>query len=225
MHYVYILLNKAKTRTYTGVADDVYKRDIMTNIRLTVILVTFFLFTANVPIILGEEQDKTATIEILNPEYTKPPNINDNVEINTESTLEDILKKVNYCYSTRDFDKAIELCELALKKTNDKNAIAIINFSLSSNYLEKGIEAYGKNKDDSYYKLSIEFANKNLEVFPYNWQALGNLGAVYLNMGDYKQATFYFSQAEKYLDKNDPNYASIEYQRNLAEEMSKRKRF
>jgi len=26
MHYVYILLNEAKTRTYTGVADDVNKR-------------------------------------------------------------------------------------------------------------------------------------------------------------------------------------------------------
>ena len=26
MHYVYILLNRAKTRTYTGVADDVNKR-------------------------------------------------------------------------------------------------------------------------------------------------------------------------------------------------------
>jgi putative endonuclease len=26
MHYVYILLNKAKTRTYTGVTDDVNKR-------------------------------------------------------------------------------------------------------------------------------------------------------------------------------------------------------
>ncbi len=26
MHYVYILLNEAKTRTYTGVADDVSKR-------------------------------------------------------------------------------------------------------------------------------------------------------------------------------------------------------
>ncbi len=26
MHYVYILLNQAKTRTYTGVADDVNKR-------------------------------------------------------------------------------------------------------------------------------------------------------------------------------------------------------
>ena len=31
MHYVYILLNEAKTRTYTGVADDVEKRLAMHN--------------------------------------------------------------------------------------------------------------------------------------------------------------------------------------------------
>jgi putative endonuclease len=31
MHYVYILLNEAKTRTYTGVADDVNKRLVLHN--------------------------------------------------------------------------------------------------------------------------------------------------------------------------------------------------
>lgn len=158
------------------------------------------------------------TVEILNPEYVKPPKIEDNIEINSESTLEEILKKTNYYYSIHDFDKAIELCELALKKTNDRNIIARINFSLSSNYLEKGIEAYERNKDDSFYKLSIQSAKKYLEVDPHSWQALGNIGSAYFNMGDWKQAIFYFSEAEKYLDKSNPNYAAIEVTRSIAEE-------
>ena len=161
-------------------------------------------------------------IDISNPEYVKPPRPEDNIAINSESTVEELLKKTNYYYSIHNFDQAIELCELALKKTSDKNLIAEINFSLSSNYLEKGIEAYKRNKDDSFYKLSIQSAKKCLEVISDSWQALGNIGAVYMNMRDWKQAIYYFSEAEKYMNKNDPNYASMEFQRNLCEEMSKK---
>lgn len=57
---------------------------------------------------------------------------------------------------------------------------------------------------------------------PENWQALANIGGVYFNMKDWKQAAYYFSEAEKYLDKNDPNYAAVELQRGLSEEMSGR---
>jgi tetratricopeptide (TPR) repeat protein len=165
---------------------------------------------------------KSVTIEILNPEYAKLPDMKNNIEINSESTVEEIFKKVTYYYSTHDFDKAIELCKLALQKTDDRNLIAEINFSLSSNYLEKGIEAYNRNKDDSFYKLSIQSAKKCLEVMPDSWQALANIGSVYTNMRDWKQALFYISEAEKYLNKNDPNYAALEIHRNLVEEMSKK---
>jgi tetratricopeptide (TPR) repeat protein len=110
----------------------------------------------------------------------------------------------------------------ALKKTTDRELIAKINYSLSSNYFEKGIEIYNRDKDDSFYKLSIQYAKKCLEVIPNCWQALFNIGGVYLNMRDWKQAIFYLSEAEKYLDKNNPNYAAVEVERNLAEEMSKR---
>ena len=195
----------------------------MKNVRLIVILGTIFLLSANVSILLAEEKEKVANIEIFNPEYAKPANVNDNVDINAESSVEDIFKKVNYYYANQNFDKAIELLEMALKKTSDRELVAKINFGLSSNYLEKGIEAYKVNKDESFYKLSIQFAKKSLEVIPDNWQALANLGSVYLNMGDYKQAVFYFLEAEKYLDKNNPNYAALEYHRNLAEEMGKGK--
>ncbi|MFH0839241.1 MAG: hypothetical protein V1893_03545 [Candidatus Omnitrophota bacterium] len=193
----------------------------MKGFRLFAILISIFLFSDNV-LILQAEENKPTDIEIMNSEYTKPPDVNDNVEITSESNVENILKKVDYYYASRDFDKAIELCELALKRTNDRNLIAMINFSLSSNYLEKGIEAYRRNKDDSFYKLSIQCAKKCLEVFPNTWQALGNIGSAYLNMEDYKQSAFYFSEAEKYLDKNSPIYAEIELHRKLAEEMSRK---
>lgn len=162
-------------------------------------------------------------IEILNPGYTKPPDESNNVEISPESDIQDIMKKLEYYYSTRDFDKAIELGEAALKKTTDRNLLGEINYSLSSNYLEKGIDAYSKNKDDSFYKLSIQFAKKALEVFPDSWQALGNIGTVYFNMKDWQQAIYYLTQAEKYIDKSDPSYASLELTRNFAERMSQEK--
>lgn len=195
----------------------------MTKRILIAVFSVFFITCANNSILFAEEKGKTVAIEILNPKYTKPANINDNVEINTESTIEDIFKKINYYYATHDWDKAIELCELALKKTDDRNFIANINFSLSSHYLQKGNEAYQNNKDDSFYKLSIQYAKKCLESIPNSWQALANIGSVYLNTGDYKQAIFYFSEAEKYLDKNDPNYVALEIHRNMAEELDKGK--
>ena len=98
----------------------------------------------------------------------------------------------------------------------------MIHYSLSSNYLEKGNEAYIRNKDDSFYKLSIQFAKKTLEVFPGSWQAFSNIGTDYFNMRDWRNAIVYFSEAEKYLDSNDPNYAAIETERKISEKMMKR---
>jgi len=161
-------------------------------------------------------------IDILNPGYAKLPDENNNIEIDSGSDVKDILKKVDYYYSMHEYDKAIELCEAALKKTTDKNLIGAINYSLSSNYLERGIDAFNNNNDDSFYKLSIESAKKSLEVYPESWQAWGNIGTVYFNMKDWKQAIYYLKEAEKYIDKNNPSYASIKFTRNLAEEMEKR---
>jgi len=158
-------------------------------------------------------------VEILNPRYAKPPNIKDNIEINSKSTVKEILKKTNYYYSIHNFDKAIELGEMALKKTNDKKLITAINFSLSSNYLEKGKEVYGRDGDNSFYKLSIQFSRKVLEEMPYSWQALSNIGTVYFNTKNWELAIFYLSEAEKYLNKNDPNYVAIVAGRNIAERM------
>ncbi|MBU2103044.1 MAG: hypothetical protein ABH865_01830 [Candidatus Omnitrophota bacterium] len=169
-----------------------------------------------------KSKKQTLVIDIVNSEYMKAPNINDNIEITDTSTVEDIFKKINYHYANREFDKAIELCELALTKTNDRELTARIYFSLSSHYLEKGIQPYLKNKDDSFYKKSLEFAKKSLEVFSTNWQVLANMGAVYLNMGDWKQAAFYYLEAEKCLNKDDPHYGEIKSMRVLAETQSKK---
>lgn len=162
---------------------------------------------------------ESVIVEILNPGYAKPPNIKDNIEINSGSTVKEILKKTNYYYSIHDFDKAIELGEMALKKTNDRKLIAAINFSLSSNYLEKGTEAYGRNGDNSFYKLSIQFSRKVLEEIPDSWQALSNIGTVYFNTKNWEPAIFYLSEAEKYLNKNNPSYAAIAAARSIAERM------
>ncbi len=165
---------------------------------------------------------KPVVLDIPNPEYLKPPKEEENIKIDSESTVSEMLKKINYYYASRDFDKAIELGQLALTKTTDPLLITEIQFSLSSNYLEKGIQAYGDNKDDSFYKLSIEFSKKVLEKITDSWQVYNNIAAVYFNTRDWKQAKFYYSQAEKYLDKRDPNYAVIRAEREIAEDMLSR---
>ena len=161
-------------------------------------------------------QDKTR-IDILNPEYIKLPKENDNVEITAESTLEDILRKIDYYYASRNFDESIVLCKATLKKADNKQFIAAINFSLSSSYLEKGINAYLENDDDSFYKLSIQHARKTLEVFPDSWQALSNIGAVYFNMGDYKQAILFGKKSLKI----EPNNTRLQENLKLYEETIK----
>lgn len=171
------------------------------------------------------QQDKKKTnliIEIVNPEYSKAPDKNQNVLITDTSSIEDMLKKINYYYATHEFDKAIELGELALTKTEDKALRAQLYFGLSSNYLEKGIGPFAENNDDSYYKKSIEYAKKSLEVIPDSWQILGNLGAVHLNMRDWKQAIYYYREALKYLSKDSPRYESMVTELLMAEEMLKR---
>lgn len=207
------------------------KGDGMEKIRYFFILLFVFLTAANFALLQAEDtlqatDTRTPTaLEILNPEYTKPPNFDDNVEITDASSAEDILKSVNFNYSLHNFDKAIELCKLALSRTSDVTLIARINFSLSLNYLEKGIEAFKVKNDYSYYKLSIEHAKKCLEVIPDNWQALVNIGTVYLNTREWDKAISYFDQALKYMDGSEPDYASIEFERNLALKMKKARQY
>lgn len=143
----------------------------------------------------------------------------DKVDIAAESSVEDILKKADYYYSIKDFDKAIQLCETALKKTDDPDLIAKINLSLGSSYLEKGKAAYNNNKDESLLKLSIQCAKKYLENDPYSARALYIIAFAYFEMQDWKQTVFYFSEAEKFADPSNTEYlATIENSRKIAEE-------
>lgn len=182
---------------------------------------TLYYFFSEVKSIDGKPVNiskESVVPDISNAESAKSSNRVDNVDITAESTVEDMLMKADYCYSIKDFDKAIKLCEAALKKTDDKNLITKINLSLSSNYLEKGREAYKINKDDSFYKLSIQSAKKYLEADPYSCLALSNIGFAYFEMQDWKQAVFYFTEVENYVDKSDPSNAAIETARSTAEE-------
>ena len=121
-----------------------------------------------------------------------------------------ILSNTAYRYfSERQFDKAIELYEEALAKAQDNNLKAMIYLGLSSSYLEKGIAPYLKEKNDSFYKKSLEYADQCLILAPKEWKALGNKGTVYMNTGDYKQADFFYSEAEKYVDQNSPYYKQL----------------
>jgi tetratricopeptide (TPR) repeat protein len=112
-------------------------------------------------------------------------------------------------FDTGDFDKAIEFFEQALTKDPDFNLKVALLFTLSSAYLEKGITTYTLNKDDGFYQKSLEYANKCLELKPNDWKALGNIGTVYMNLSNLEKADFYFTEAEKYADKNSPEYQQL----------------
>lgn len=158
------------------------------------------------------------TLEITNPEYSRPPEISDNLKITAESSIEDVLRKADFHYATHNHEQAIALLERASKMTDDKTILSDIYGALSSNYLEKALV----RENTVYYESSIRFAKKSLEITPNNWQVLANLGSIYANTGDHKQAIFYFSEAQKYVNKNDPNYEALEYHRRLSEEIYKK---
>lgn len=72
---------------------------------------------------------------------------------------------VKHFYS-QEFDKAIECYEKALAKALDDKEKARLFFNLSSAYLEKGISVYWEKKDDSFYKKSLEYSRKCLDIIP-----------------------------------------------------------
>lgn len=139
-----------------------------------------------------------------------------------KTTAEDILRDALREYAKHDFDTAIELCESALKKTEDRTLIGQINYALSSSYLEKGIPEYKQTGKDTFFNLAIEHAQKVLEVFPESWQALANLGSVFFNMKDWERAIPYLLEAQRFLDETDPNYQALELQYQFASEMLKK---
>lgn len=113
------------------------------------------------------------------------------------------------CLHAGNFDKAIELFEKALAKAQDPKLKAKIFLGLCSSYLEKGIEPFISRHDDSFYKKSLQYANEYLKIVPNQWQAIGNIGTVYMNMGDYEKADAYYKEAIKYADRKSVFYKQL----------------
>ena len=112
-------------------------------------------------------------------------------------------------FSSGQFDKAIEYYEKALDKTNDTDLEIKILTMISSSYLEKGITKYVTNKDDRDYRKAIDYAEQALKIKQNYWAALGNIAVVYMNMDQLEKADFYYSEAEKYIEKNSPEYQQL----------------
>lgn len=112
-------------------------------------------------------------------------------------------------FYSQEFDKAIEYYEKALAETTDSQQKANLFFNLSSAYLEKGIVSYWKDKDDSFYKKSLEYVQKCLDIIPSYWQALANVATVYMNMNELEKADYYYTEAEKYVDADSPYYKQL----------------
>jgi len=113
------------------------------------------------------------------------------------------------CLHSGKFDEAIKLYEKALAKAQDPALKAGILLGLSSCYLEKGIEPFSSKKDSSFYKKSMQYANECLKIVPNQWQALGNVGTIYMNMGDYEKADSCYREAMKYVDKGSVFYKRL----------------
>lgn len=125
------------------------------------------------------------------------------------SNGEDLARLAAQYFNSRQFDKAIEVGQMALTKITDKNLKSDILFTLSSAHLEQGIIPFIKNKDDSNYKKSIEYAQECLNITPGHWKALANIATVYMNMGELEKADIYYTEAEKYTDNNSPYYQQL----------------
>ena len=118
-------------------------------------------------------------------------------------------------FGKKDYDQAIEFFKKSLEKNPPEKLKPEILATLSSAYLEKGVEPYALNKDDTLYREAISYARKSLELDAKNWLALANLGTLYMNMGDLAQADYFYTEAEKYMDKNDLRYQRLIFQRDL----------
>jgi len=194
-------------------------------LKFSIIVITTGVLILGSKGLMGQEQERRGVMVFENPEHAKLPDETENIEITGSSPVEDMLKSINYNYAHRDFDKAIELGEAALEKTDDQQLVGLIDFSLSSCYLEKGIQAHMKiGNDGGYWRKSIEYAQKALDVYPQSWQALANIGSAYTNMKKWEQADEYFIEAQKHLNGSDPSFAAIEMQRQFVLEMRKKER-
>jgi len=124
-------------------------------------------------------------------------------------------------YQRKDFELATELFEAALSKNPPPDLEAEIHFGLSCVYLEQGIVAYSRDRDDSLFKKSIECAEKSLELKPGFWLAAGNIATAYMNQNELEKAEEYYLLAEKNADRSHPSYRQLSIQHGAAAAMLK----
>lgn len=129
------------------------------------------------------------------------------------------VRKAGEYFSKGEFDKSIAIYDQVFPEIKEDDLKVNVLLMLSSCYLEKGILPYVDKKDDGYYKKSIEYSEKALEIAPTAWPALANIGTVYMNMDELEKADHYFTQAEKFIEPNHPAYQQI----NIPHELVKMK--
>jgi len=61
---------------------------------LAAILFYAFLLNVHIPVLFAQEDSGSGSLEILNPEYSRPPNTDDNVEISDQSSFDEVMKKL-----------------------------------------------------------------------------------------------------------------------------------
>lgn len=132
-----------------------------------------------------------------------------------ETNPEKLMNGAGLCLHSGQFDKAIKLYEKALTRAENPKVRSSALLGLSSSYLEKGLEVYSNNKDRSYYQKSIEYADECLKIFPDQWQALGNIGTVYMNMCEHGKAAAYYKRALACADKKSKFYGQLKAQNDM----------
>ncbi len=120
-----------------------------------------------------------------------------------------LIKAGDSAFEAGEFDKAIESYEQALTGITDDSLKADVYHALSSVYLEKGVIAYYKDKDDTFYNKAMEYANMCLAIKPQSWRALANKGVIYMNTGNYVQSDEMFAEAEKHVEPDSPYFKQL----------------
>ena len=114
-------------------------------------------------------------------------------------TAEELNRYSIVYHQAGQFDRAIELNELALGKNSTADAKAEILYCLSTDYYEMGFQLPlpTSDKNESFQK-AIDYGKQCLEVKPDHWKAMVNMARVYIVLDQLEESDHYFTEAEKY---------------------------
>jgi len=109
--------------------------------------------------------------------------LEESLEQPVKLTIKEMMRKANYNFYRKNYEKAKEIYNQILKKEPENN-IALFNFSFSNTRLGN-------------YEKAIFNYNKILENEPDNATVLNNLGFTYSKKGDNKKSLEYYRKAIK----------------------------